>query len=347
MRFEFHDPRVDPAPARWPEFCRDARLHPVWDYELMGVEAWGARNPQLLVVAAEGDALVAAMSVLVCRPRLAPRFAPRPGRRSLRPVWAEVYQPWLSGYPGIVFAPGFPAADRAALTRAFERQLGRRLGPGLLGVLYRAIGEDFAEQVGGRGRVIRRAEPTAVLENLRFESEEDWIGTLPARRRSGLRRRRRRIAEDPGLVVRGGPGRDDVDGAEVAALIRAHRDRYGKLKLDTRTMPSAGFLHRFVRRPDVHTLTYRDTEGRLLAVNTLLDHPDSLSLQHWAALPLDERGRGAGLYFDSYVRAVRLLAQRGAKELSAGRGMSELKQELGFQPRPLYAAAAPRPVLGR
>jgi hypothetical protein len=185
-----------------------------------------------------------------------------------------------------------------------------------------------------------------VLEN-RFASEEDWLGTLPSARRSGLRRRRRRIAEDPGLVVRGGPGRDDVDGAEVAALIKAHRERYGKLKLDTRTMPSAGFLHSYVRRPDIHTLTYRDTDGRLLAVNTLLDHPDSPSLQHWAALPLDERGRGSGLYFDSYVRGVRFMTQRGAKELSAGRGMGELKQELGFLPRALYAAAAPRPVLGR
>ena len=346
MRFEFHDPRADPAPAGWAAFSRTARLHPVWDYGLMGLEAWGARNPQLLVVAVEGDEVVAGMSVLVCRPRLSPRFAPRPGRRSLRPCWAEVYQPWLSGYPGIVFAPDFPAVDRQVLVRAFERALRRHLGTGLMGVLYRAIDEEFATGVDGLGRLVKRAEPTAVLEN-RFTTEEDWIATLPGRRRSGLRRRRRRIAEDPTLVVRGGPGRDDVDGVEVAALIRAHRERYGKLKLDTRTMPSAGFLHSYVRRPDIHTLTYRDTDGRLLAVNTLLDHPDSPSLQHWAALPLDERGRGAGLYFDSYVRAVRFMAQRGAKELSAGRGMIELKQELGFRPRALFAAAAPRPVLGR
>jgi hypothetical protein len=346
MRFEFHDPRADPAPAGWAEFTRTARLHPVWDYQLMGLEAWGARNPQLVVVAVEGDEVVAGISVLVCRPRLSPRFAPAPGRWLLRPVWAEVCQPWLSGYPGIEFTPGFPAAGRRALVRDFERALRRHLGPGLMGVLYRAIDEELATVADGPGRLVRRAEPTAVLEN-RFTTEEDWIATLPGRRRSGLRRRRRRIAEDPTLVVRGGPGRDDVDGAEVAGLIKAHRERYGKLKLDTRTFPSAGFMHTYVRRPDIHTLTYRDDDGRLLAVNTMLDHPDSPSLQHWAALPLDERGRGAGLYFDSYVRAVRFMAQRGAKELSAGRGMSELKQELGFQPRALFAAAAPRPVLGR
>lgn len=343
MKFAFHDPRVDPAPAGWATFSRSARLHPVWDYEMMGLEAWGARNPPLLVVAAEGDELVAALSVMLCRPRLSPRFGPAPGRRPLGPFWAEVYQPWLSGFPGIVFAPGFP--DRLALVREFERQLGRHLGPGLLGVVYRSIGEDLAAGIGGRGRLVKRVDPTAVLTN-RFESEEDWLRTLPSSRRSALRRRRRRLAEDPSLVVRGGPGRDDVDGAVVAAMIHAHRARYGKLTLDTRTVPSAGFLHRFVRRPDVHTLTYADADGRLLAVNTLLDHPDSPTMQHWAALPLEERGP-AGLYFDSYVRAVRFLAQRGAKELSAGRGMMELKVELGFEARTVYSAAVPRPVLGR
>jgi hypothetical protein len=343
VRFDFHDPRVDPAPARWAEFFRAARLHPVWDYDVMGLEAWGARNPQLLAVAAEGGEIVAALSVMLCRPRVSPRFGPAPGRRPLGPVWAEVYQPWLSGFPGIVFAPGF--RDRTALVREFERRLARHLGPGLLGVVYRSIGAELAAGVDGRGRVVKRVDPTTVLEN-RFESEEDWLASLPSARRSALRRRRRRIAENPDLVVRSGPGRDDVDSAVVAGLIHAHRARYGKLRMDTRTVPSAGFLHRFLRRPDVHTLTYATADGRLLAVNTLLDHPDSPTMQHWAAVPLAERGP-AGLYFDSYVHAVRLLTARGAKELSAGRGMVELKEQLGFRTRTLYTAAVPRPVLGR
>ncbi|UOX87726.1 GNAT family N-acetyltransferase [Amycolatopsis sp. FBCC-B4732] len=343
MRFTFHDPRADPAPAGWAEFSRAARLHPVWDYGVMGLEAWGARNPQLLVVAADGDALVAAVSVLVCRPRLAPRFAPRPGKRLLRPFWAEVCQPWLSGYPGIAFAPG--VRDHAALVREFERELGRHLGPGLLGVVHRALGEELATGLAGRGRLVKRVDPVAVLEN-RFESEEDWIASLSKSRRAGLRRQRRRLAEDPSLVIRGGAGRTDLDGAELAGLIQAHRERYGRLALDTRTPPSAGFLDRFVRRPDVHTLTYTGTGGQLLAVQTMLDHPDTPVLQHWAALPPAAGGK-KWLYFDSYVRAVRFTAKRGARELSAGRGMIELKQELGFRPRPVYTAAVPRPVLGR
>ncbi|NBH09653.1 GNAT family N-acetyltransferase, partial [Amycolatopsis sp. SID8362] len=229
--------------------------------------------------------------------------------------------------------------------REFERELGRRLGPGLLGVVHRALGEDLAAGLGGRGRLVKRVDPVAVLDN-RFESEEDWIASLAKSRRAGLRRQRRRLAEDTSLVVRGGPGRADLDGAELAGLIQAHRERYGRLALDTRTPPSAGFLDRFVRRADVHTLTYHDVGGKLLAVQTMLDHPDTPVLQHWAALPPADGGK-KWLYFDSYVRAVRFTAKRGARELSAGRGMIELKQELGFRPRPVYTAAVPRPVLGR
>lgn len=343
MRFEVRDPRADPVPAGWAAFAGAARVHPVWDYDVMALEAWGARNPQLLVLALDGTEVVAALSVLVCRPRLSPRFAPPPGKRLLRPFWAEVYQPWLSGHPGVVFAPGF--RDRAAVLREFERRAARLLGPGLVAVVYRAIGEDLAGGLAGRGRLVKRVDPVAVLEN-RFESEEDWIATLSKSRRAGLRRQRRRLAEDPALVVRGGPARTDLDGAELAALIRRHRDRYGALALDTRTMPSSTFLDRFVRRPDVHTLTYTGTDGRLLAVQTLLDHPDTPVLQHWAAVPPTAGGK-RWLYFDSYVRAVRFTARRRAKELSAGRGMIELKQELGFRPRPVYTAAVPRPVLGR
>ncbi|WP_410658062.1 GNAT family N-acetyltransferase [Amycolatopsis sp. lyj-112] len=344
MKIHFHDPRTDPVPEGWPEFFQAARLHPVWDYEVMGLDAWIARNPPVLVTVSGDAGIIAAMSVLVCRPRLRHRFAPTPGHRLLRPFWAEVCQPWLSGYPGIVFAPGFPAGERRAVLREFERSLRPRLGPGLLGVLYRALGEDLARDLRGRGRLVKLVDTVAVLDNC-FGSEDEWIASLGKSRRGGLRRQRRRLADDPDVVVKGGPGRDDLDSAEVATLLQAHRERHGVLALDTRTMPTAAFLHRFLRRPDVHTLTYTDAGGRLLAVNTLLDHPDSPVKQHWGTLPESEGGK-QGLLFDSYIRAMRYATRRGVKELTAGRGLPELKATLGFRARPVYSAAVPRPVLG-
>ncbi|WP_037310562.1 GNAT family N-acetyltransferase [Amycolatopsis orientalis] len=344
MKIRLHDPRTDPVPVGWTEFVPAARLHPVWDYEVMGLDGWTARNPPMLVTIADGAGILAALSVLVCRPRLRPRFAPTPGHRLLRPFWAEVCQPWLSGYPGLVFAPRVAAAERRPLIREFERALRGRLGPGLLGVLYRALGEEFAKDLRGPGRLVKHVDSVAVLEN-RFGSEDEWIASLPKSRRGGLRRQRRRLAADPDLVVKGGPGREDVDSAEVAALIQAHRERHGRLALDSRTMPSAAFLRRFLRRPDVHTLTYTGADGRLLAVNTLLDHPDSPAKQHWGTLPVTEGGR-QGLLFDSYIHAMRYATRRGVKELTAGRGLPELKATLGFRARPVYTAAVPRPVLG-
>ncbi|MFI9454408.1 GNAT family N-acetyltransferase [Amycolatopsis sp. NPDC052450] len=303
MKIGFHDPRTDSVPGGWTEFSRAARLHPVWDYDVMGLDAWTARNPPMLATVTDGAGIVAAFSVLVCRPRLRYRFAPTPGHRLLRPFWAEVCQPWLSGYPGLAFAPQVEGAERRPLIREFERALRSRLGPGLLGVLYRALSHDFAEDLQGPGRLVKAVDSVAVLEN-RFASEDEWIASLPKSRRSGLRRQRRRLAADPGVVVEGGAG-----------------------------------------RADVHTLTYTGADGRLLAVNTLLDHPDSPAKQHWGTLPADEGGR-RGLLFDSYIHAMRYVTRRGVKELTAGRGLPELKATLGFRARPVYAAAVPRPVLG-
>jgi hypothetical protein len=41
------------------------------------------------------------------------------------------------------------------------------------------------------------------------------------------------------------------------------------------------------------------------------------------------------------------MAKNGRKELSAGRGMMDLKVSLGFTARQVHAVAVPRPVLGR
>jgi hypothetical protein len=345
MTIRIADPRTDPEPAGWAAFRRKAALYPVWDYDLMRLEAWLARNPPLLMTAENGGEIIAAMSVLVCRPRVSPRYAPLPGTRTPRPVWAEVCQPWLSGSPGVVFAPGLGDREQRALTRLSERALVRRLGPGLMGVLYRALGKQLAEVVDGRGRLARVVDSTAILEN-RFTTEEDWVASLDSARRGSLRRQRRKLAADPTLIVKGGLGRDDLDGATLSQLVNRHRARYGKRPNDSRTPPAAAYLDSFVRRPDVSTLTYHDSDGTLLAVNTLLDHPECPALQHWAALSVEEGGR-RHLYFDSYVRGVRYMAKKGAKELSAGRGMLELKTSLGFSPREVHAVAAPRPVLGR
>lgn len=344
------DPRIDPEPQGWQDFRRRQQLHAVWDYELMRLEAWTARNPAVLVVVRDAGKVVAAMSVLVCRPWREPRYASSPAWPSWRsrlsgPVWAEVYQPWLSGFPGVVFDAGLASgACRDAVRRA-EQALARYLGVRLLGLLYRAVPRELAGIVGGRGRLVREVDSVAVLAN-EFSCADEWVASLSKSRRSGLRRQQRVLESWPDLVVRGGAARDDLDGAQIARLINRHRTARGKAPLDTRSPVSGAYFENFLRRPDVHTLTYHDAKGRLLAVNTLLDHPHSVIKQHWAALPMAEGGR-QHLFFDSYQRAVRYLLRRGAAELSAGRRPHEVKCSLGFRTLPVYGVAVPRAAVGR
>ncbi|GGS46328.1 GNAT family N-acetyltransferase [Actinokineospora fastidiosa] len=341
-----HDPRADPEPDGWADFTARCKLHAVWDYGLMRLEAWMSRNPAVLGVVRDGDRIAAAATVLICRPRRA-RYADAPTRRKarLRPRWAEVYTPWLSGYPAVVFDPDLTGEGRRAAVREFERAVLRHVGPGLLGIAYRAVYRDMVSSMTGPLRRTWRNDPTSVLPN-EWPNEDGWLAGLSKERRTSIRRYARKIDRDPTLEVREGWGRTDTDPYEVAALINSHRARLGRPRTDPRTEVAGVFLAEFLRRPDVRLLTYRDADGTLLAVNTLLDHPTSTVLQHWAARPPAEGGRH-NLYFDCYLRCVRHLVSAGRAELTSGRGLMDVKASLGFRARELHTVAVPRPSVGR
>lgn len=337
-----HDPRTDGEPDGWAAFALRRGLHSVWDYGLMRLEAWLARNPAVLGVVRDGDRIAAAATVLICRPRWTRRYADAPGGRG--PGWAEVYLPWLSGYPAIVFDPDLTAEGRRAAVRAFERAVLRHVGPGLLGIAYRSVDPETAAALSRPLARTWRTDPTTVLANT-WPSEDGWLAGLSKERRTSIRRYARKIDSDPTLEVREGWGRTDADPHELAALVNRHRARLGIARSDPRTEVAGAFLAEFTRRPDVRLLTYRDADGTLLAANTLLDHPSSTVLQHWAARPPAEGGRH-NLYFDCYLRCVRHLVSAGRAELTSGRGLLEVKTSLGFSTRELHTVAVPRPAVG-
>jgi uncharacterized protein len=161
------------------------------------------------------------------------------------------------------------------------------------------------------------------------------------------------------LEVRTGFARDDLDPVELATMLnhqRAEDDarawangqprRFGGVvHVDTRTQVTSAYLDHFVRRSDVDTMTYHDEDGGLVAFNTLIDHPTRADMYHWAVAP--DREDAADLYADCYARRVRYAADHGRRELSAGRGLLDVKERLGFGTRELHTVAAPRPLLGR
>ena len=344
MSFEIRvlDPRTDPEPAGWAAFLRAQQAPLAWDYGLLRTESRFARSPLLLTVVTEGDAPVAAVLAMLCRPGSSAAPGPVGGRARLGPRWLEVQLPWLSGFPAWVVAEGLEPAARREILRRFERATCRFAGPGCLGVVYRAVLPDEIGLVSGRGRVVREIQPTFVLENT-FTDVDGWFATLSRNRRSSLRGQVRKIAADPGIVVRAGTARDDVDPTELAAMLHAHRAAKGPVKFDQRGRVSAEYLGELVRRPDVLTTTYHDESGRLLGFTDLLDHPVMPMHQHWAALPPGD-GRPKHLYFDVVVRGVRYMIERNRKSLALGRGMPELKASLGFAPAPLLGVIVPRPV---
>jgi hypothetical protein len=339
---EVVDPRTEPEPDGWPGFTRRRALLPVWTFELLRREAWLTRNPPVLVVVRDGGEIVAAVTAMVCRPGRR-RFA---ASRPPGPHWADAYVPVFGGHPAVVFADGLDVPGRRTAVRVAERALARRLGAGLLGMVYRVVEPDVLPAVSGRGRLVRATLPTTVLRN-RWPDVDGWLASLGRERRQGIRRYARKIERDPSLEVRSGPGRADLDPHELAGLLTAHQVRLGTPRFDHRTPVAGAYLAELVRRPDVHTLTYRDAaDGRLLAFNTLVDHPETPVLHFWAARPVSDGGR-YNLYFDCYLRCVRHMVEHGRPALTAGRGLLEVKASLGFEPQPRYAVVAPRPGLGR
>jgi hypothetical protein len=193
-----------------------------------------------------------------------------------------------------------------------------------------------------------------VLVN-RFSSVDDWVATVEPATRDALRE----VTADPDLETGAAAGRRDLDAHELATLLNEHRARQdrrawsegqraraGGLHMDTRSPIPPVYLENFVRRPDVVTRTYRDRSGKLLGFNTMIDHPDSSAVHHWAALAGEDGGR-KNLYVDCYAHCVRHMIDAGRPELTAGRALLGNKTALGFGTRVLWSVAVPRPVLGR
>lgn len=340
------DPRVDPEPPDWAVFRETEQLPVPWDYGLLALESASSRSPNLLVTARHDGRLVAAFGATLCRPgRMSegPPAAVR-GVARLGPRFVQVHQPWLSGYPGWAFAEFLNTAQRRSAVRAFERAVCRYTGPGCLGVMYCYVPPAEEKIVTGHGRLARDAAPTSVLDNT-FETRDQWISSLSRSRRHSIRGQIRKIAKDPELVVRSATARTDLDGRELAALLHRHRAKYGKVPFDFRSPTTAEYLDALVRRDDVVTITYHDPGGRLLAFTNVLDHPVLPLHQHWAALPVEESGK-QHLYFDVFARVVGHMIDGNRKGMSAGRGLTEVKETLGFTPRPLRLVIAPRPTCG-
>lgn len=340
MHLDVVDPCEDPEPPGWEDYRRSEGLSAIWAYDVIAASCAGSWARPLLAVFRDGErvtGVVGAVYIGLRRPGSA--RLPRPRRE---PLLLDVRLPGHSNAPTWHFSPGVPPENRRLLLRRFEQAARRRLGWGLVGVLYRMVTEPHLAAVARRGAIVRES-PGTTLMNLPWTSTEEWISSLRKGRRHSLRGQVRRVAAADDVEVTMGRARTDLDPGELAELNRRHTARLAA-RFDPRPPLPAAYFAEFLRRDDVTVLTYRAAR-RLLGFAIVFDHPAAPAYGQWAALPPEEGGR-KDLYFDSYARVVGRALAEGAKQLFAGRGLTEVKGSLGFEYVPMKLVAVPRWAMG-
>ncbi|WP_327003956.1 GNAT family N-acetyltransferase [Dactylosporangium sp. NBC_01737] len=329
LTVRLHNPATDPEPAGWDALRCRAGLRANWAWPAMRAGVRSGADPLLLAVLSDLDGPVGlySASVVPLRRREGATGWPRLG-------YLHVQAPQSSALAGWWTASS-TAEDRVELSRAFRRAARRALGPGVGGALWRQLGAADGAWLP-RLRYTRPTEPLAVLDAP--ASVDAWLAGLGTKRRASVRRTQRLVARDPDLQVRGGAIGDVVSPAELAHLTRLNFAKHSAGSVELRSGPRSQLWQEAVAgRDDVHVVAYRDNAGALLGAATILDHPSWPIWLSWGALPVEEGGR-RHLYFDLFRRLVERVVDRGASGMILGKGMAELKSDLGAHLVPQHAA---------
>ena len=334
------DPRHDSEPAYWePWRCR-AGLWANWAWPLLRAGAWTSRAPLVLAVLHRDrladDSICGVVSSVVA-PALPRRNRFCPGQGWPTVGYLHVQAPQSSAQPGWWFHTDDPR-ERAELFRAYTTATRRELGRAASAVLWRQVGDDDLSSLPRRA-LTRRTEPLAVLDTP-FSDAASWLKGLRRGRRHDLRRIFRGVAADSDLDVRVGVAADVVDANDLVRLGRLNYDKHGGPAAERYSGTRAvAWTQAALDRRDVSAVTYRERSGRLLGVGVILDHPRQPLWLNWGAEPVDQGGR-RHLYFDLFGRLVELMVAQGRQAVVLGKGMAELKADLGARLVPQYAVLA-------
>lgn len=330
------DPRRDPEPDYWPALRSTAGLLACWDYGLLRIAAWCERYPLLLAVARDGGRPVG----LMCASWVGVPVRMRSYVSSRRRPWAgllNVRIPASMSSPGWWLSPDLDLPARREVLRGLLRGIRREVGPLCTGVLWRQVGDDDLPTFTGRLRVVRETLPLAVLST-RFRDLDEWLGTLGSDRRQNLRRRGRKIDADPTLRFSVSTGQD-LDLPQMVSLARLH-ERKHEVPMWGRLPLPGSYFDALRSRSDVLMMAYHDDTGRLLAYNIVLDDPQWPIAMYYAGLPPELGGRGH-LYFDQFRRLMAWAIDGGRQGLIWGKGLHELKSDLGAQILRQHVVARP------
>jgi hypothetical protein len=327
------DPLRDGVPAAWNAFVAEQRLLPLWRSELLTTSAWCAQTPVLMGIAVDRSgspvALFHARHVGV---PVDPRRYLRPG--SVAPIGiVECRLSPVAVQPGLAFAAGLAEPDRAEAVGAFERAARRRLRWRCLGLAYRHLTAADLRLVRRRTRVVVETDPPVAIEN-KWADLRAYLAALPAKWGAQLRRIHETTEADPGLRV---TVESSVPAVEAIPLLQAVRARYQPPRLIRPPIP-VRYLEQLTSLPGTHFLTYRDRAGRLLAFAAVHESRAGLCSTFWGNRDRPDGGL-PNLYFDQYLRAVRLMIEGGHPRLDLGKGQRSIKERYGARPTPCFSIA--------
>jgi hypothetical protein len=327
------DPRYDAVPD-WDEFVDRHELGADWRTGTLRAAAWTTQHQTLLALVRDSHGRPAAL--FHCRllgPVRPDRFA-----RDRRPPGAglvEVRRP-PGAHPGIAVAPGLDRWARLDIVARFTAALVDHLGHRRFGVAYRHLGADDLRWLAGRGSVVLRVQPEAVLDN-HWDSVDGYLSSLHHKRRNSIRRLRRRLSADAGLLIGTHDTVEPVAAARLVELVRSRHRRAWQLE------PPIGVQHlvAVASAPDTRFVTYRAADsGRLLAFSAWRDTPAAIVNGLWGAEDPATGGR-RDLYFDAAFRSVEAMIERGRPRLHMGKGMTDIKLSFGARLVPNYTVLAP------
>lgn len=316
----------DPATSAWSDGIRQAGAHHAWDRTVLRARVPG-RGRLLAGTFRDGDRVIGVGSVRLRGP----------GRLA---GLADVDCPGTSSLPGIALPGAVPAALHptgvdpelfAAAVHALESALRRECGRWLQAIVYRQIYPTELPAVLRGVAVAREGAPIAVLRN-GFADHDAYLRTLRKSRRVDQRRLARLVDADPQTSVWLGPA--TASGLDVDAMFelsretarRNHRKRWPPLRVWPRELFAA-----VLALPDVEVIRYTDPDGGLIAAGLVFDHPTAPVLGPWGARPPGP-GRRSGLWFDHLDRLIRRAIEGGRPLVIGGKGQSEMKASLGFEP---------------
>ncbi|MEV6928959.1 hypothetical protein AB0M46_31320 [Dactylosporangium sp. NPDC051485] len=330
LTVEFVDATRPEPPAGWDAFVASAAVHPVWHWPVVHATAGRRRGAALAAMLRDGPAVTGLVYARLAGPA-----------RTL----ADVSCPGSSSMPGLVLPGGLPSvldpagvggpgrALLAAAVAAFEAAV-RRERRRVRAVAYRSVFAGELPTVAGRFSLVGRGLPVTMFYN-EYPSYERYLAGLSGSRRASQRRQVRLVEREPGLDSSFGPLAGGVDVARFNALADATSRRH-----ETRRWPRARRLSHpqraaLARVPGVLAARYARTGGELVGLGINFDHPSVPLAGPWGALDPHEGGP-RGLWFDQHARILRWAIESGRAGVIGGKGLVELKCELGYEQVPQW-----------